>query len=71
MSKNQICLYQWDYMINCNENEDDNGTINYIIKTYIDQDVDIETNTENIAGLDKAMSLTRLKQHLRLSLLKR
>ena len=58
-------------MINCNENEDDNGTINYIIKTYIDQDVDIETNKENIAGLDKAMSLTRLKQHLRLSLLKR
>ena len=57
-------------MINCNENEDDNGTINHIIKTYIDQDVDIETNTENIAGLDKAMSLTRLKQHLRLSLLK-
>ena len=57
-------------MINCNENEDDNDTINHIIKTYIDQDVDIETNTENIAGLDKAMSLARLKQHLRLSLLK-
>ena len=57
-------------MINFNENEDDNGTINHIIKTYIDQDVDIGTNIENVAGLDKAMSLTTLKQHLRLSLLK-
>ena len=26
-------------MINCNENEDDIGTIDHINKTYIDQDV--------------------------------
>ena len=27
-------------MINCNENENDNGKIDYINKKYIDQDVD-------------------------------
>ena len=35
-------------MINCNENEKDNGRINHRKKTYIDQDVDIETNIEKI-----------------------
>ena len=24
MSKKYVCLYQWGYMINCNENENDN-----------------------------------------------
>ena len=50
-------------MINCNENKMDNGTIDHINKTYIDQDVDIETNIENLACLGKTMSLW-IKQHL-------
>ena len=54
-------------MINCNENENDNGKIDHINKT--DKDVDIETNIENIASLTKTMSLCN-KQHLRLNLLK-
>ena len=44
-------------MINCNENE--NGNIDHINKTYIDQNVDIETNIENITCLDKIMSLCK------------
>ena len=37
-------------MINWNENENDNGKIDRISKTHIDnQEVDIETNIENIA----------------------
>ena len=47
----------------CNENKNDNGKIDHINKTYIDQDVDIETNIEHIACLDKTMSLCN-KQHL-------
>ena len=47
MSEKQVCLYQWDHLINCNEN--DNWKIDHINKTYIDQNVDIETNIENIA----------------------
>ena len=54
MSKKQVCLYQWDYE---NENENDNDKKNYIKKTYTDQELDIETNIENIACLGKAMSL--------------
>ena len=50
-------------MINCNENENDNGKKNQINQKYIDQDVDIETNIENIACLSKTMSLCN-KQHL-------
>ena len=42
-------------MVNCNENEDDNGQKDNINKTYIDQDVDIATTIENIACLGKAM----------------
>ena len=42
-------------MVNCNENEDDNGQKDNINKTYIDQDVDIATIIENIACLGKAM----------------
>ena len=63
MSNKQVCLYQWDYMINWNKNESDNGKIDQINKTYIDQDVDIETNIENIACLGKTTSLCN-KQHL-------
>ena len=43
-------------MINCNENENDNGKINHK-KTYIDPDVDIESNIENIVCLGKTRSL--------------
>ena len=50
-------------MIDYNENESDNGTTDHINNTYMDQDVDIETNTENIACLGKTMSLC-IKQHL-------
>ena len=63
MSKKQVFLCQWDYMINCNENEYDNGTIDPINKTYIDQDVDMERNIEHVACLGKTMSLCN-KQHL-------
>ena len=44
-------------MINCNENG--NGIIDHINKTYMDQDVDMETNTENVACLGKTMSLCK------------
>ena len=43
-------------MISCNENENDNGKADH-------QDVDIETNIENIDCLGKTMSLCH-KQHL-------
>ena len=56
MSKKRVCLLQWDYMINCNENENHNGKIYHINKTYTDQGVDRETNIENIARLGKIMS---------------
>ena len=35
MSKKQVCLYQRDYMINCNANENDNGKIGHTNKKYI------------------------------------
>ena len=50
-------------MINCNENENNNGEIDCINKTYIDQDLYMETNIENTACLCKTMSLCN-KQHL-------
>ena len=50
-------------MINCNENKNDNNTIDYINKTYIDQDVEKETNIEHLPCLVKTMPL-RIKQHL-------
>ena len=50
-------------MINCNENENDNDKIDHINKTYRNQDVDTETNIENIVCLGKTMSLCN-KQHL-------
>ena len=40
MPKTQVCLYHLDYLINCNENKNDNGKIDHMNKTYIDQDVE-------------------------------
>ena len=62
--KKQVCLYQWDHMINSNENENDNGKIYHLNKTYIDQGLDIDTNIVNIACFGKTMSLCS-KQHLK------
>ena len=53
MSKKQVCLYQLDFMINCTKNQNGNGKIHHINKTYID----VDTNIENIACLDKLMCL--------------
>ena len=33
MSKRQICLCQWDYIFNCNENENQNGKMDHMNKT--------------------------------------
>ena len=55
--KKQVCLYQWCYIINCNENDNDNGNgkIDHINKIYIDQDVDIGANIQNIVCLGKTL----------------
>ena len=50
-------------MINCDVYENDNGKRYHINETYMDQDVDIQTNIENIGCLGKAMSLCN-EQHL-------
>ena len=50
-------------MINCNENEYNNGKMDHINRTNIDQYLDIEANKENIACLGKIMPLCN-KQHL-------
>ena len=63
MSKKQVFLCHWGYMINCNENENDNEKTDHINKTWIDQDIDILTNMQNIACLGKRMPLCN-KQHL-------
>ena len=42
-------------MINCNKNDNDNGKADHIDKKYMDQDVDIETNIENIVCLGKIL----------------
>ena len=44
-------------MLKFNESENDNVKIDHINKTYIDQNVDAETNIENIVSLDKTISL--------------
>ena len=44
-------MFQWDYIISCNQNENDNGKIDHINKTKIDLNVDIETNVKNIVFL--------------------
>ena len=51
-------------MINSNENENDNGKIYHLNKTYIDQGLDIDTNIVNIACFGKTMPLCS-KQHLK------
>ena len=33
MSKRQFCLCHWDYIFNCNENENFSGKIDHINKT--------------------------------------
>ena len=63
MFKKQVCLYQWDNMINSNENENDTDKTDHKNKTYRGQDVDKETNIENIVCVGKTMSLCN-KQHL-------
>ena len=63
MSEKQVFLCQWDYIMNCNENENDNVKADRINKTWIDQDLDIKTNMQNIACLGKTMPLCN-KQHL-------
>ena len=35
-----------DYMINCNENENDTGKLNHINKTWIEQVANIEINIQ-------------------------
>ena len=60
MSKEQIFLFQWDYMINCAENDNGNGKLDHINKTYID--LEVETNVQNIAFLLKTMSLCNKQQ---------
>ena len=50
-------------MINCDVNENDNCKRDHINMTYIDRDVDMETNIENIGCIGKTMSLYS-KQHL-------
>ena len=57
MSKKHVLLSQWDYIISCNENENDNEKIDHINKTQIDQDPNIETDIKNIACLSKIMSI--------------
>ena len=44
-------------MIDCNENENVNSKKDGINKTNIDQDMNIETNIDNIVCLVNAMSL--------------
>ena len=50
-------------MINCNEIENNNGKMDHVNSTNIDQYLDIEANKKNIACLGKTMSLCN-KQHL-------
>ena len=63
MSKKQVCLYQWDYIINCNENKNDDSKIVHVNKTYIDQVIGIETNVESMAFFGNTMLICN-KQHL-------
>ena len=51
MSKKQVSLYQWDFMINCYGNENDNGKVDHTNKTNINKDVDKETSIGNIVCL--------------------
>ena len=40
-------------MINCNENENYNGKIDFINKTYVDQDLYMETNSKFLFNRSK------------------
>ena len=57
MSTKQVFQRQWDYRLNCNENENDNEKIDHINKTLTEQGVDIETIIQNIASLGKTIPL--------------
>ena len=57
MSKKHAFLSQWDYIINCNENKNDNEKTDHINEIEIDQDPNIETDIKNIAHLSKIMSI--------------
>ena len=47
-------------MINCNENDNGNGKLDHIKKTYID--LEVEANAQNIVFLLKTMSLCNKQQ---------
>ena len=49
MSNKTSFLSQWDYIINCSENKNDNQKM--------DQDVDIETDMKNVACLRQIVSI--------------
>ena len=57
MSEKRVCLCQWDYIFNFNENKNDNGKIDRINKNCVDLEVGIEINTQNIACFSKTMPL--------------
>ena len=57
MSEKRVCLCQWDYIFNFNEDENDNGKIDCINKNCIDLEVGIEIKTQNIACFSKIMPL--------------
>ena len=46
MSKNQVFLCEWSYMINFNENENDKEKTDRMNKTWIDQDLDSDKYTK-------------------------
>ena len=58
-------MFQWEYMINFDENEDQNGKTDHIKKPKIDLEVVVETNIQNIACLCKTMSRERERERER------
>ena len=63
MSKKQLCLWQWDDIFNCIENDNDNGKVYHLNKTKIDLVIDIETDIQNKVCLFKTIPQCN-KQHL-------
>ena len=55
-------MFQWEYMINFDENGDQNGKIDHIKKPKIDLEVVVETSIQNIACLCKTMSRERERE---------
>ena len=45
------------YMINCQENKNDDGKVDYVNKVSINQDVGIETNIQSMKCLDRTILL--------------